>query len=126
MRTLIDSRRGRRPLVALFAGLLLVVAATSAEAAQRMDNPTAPTAAIPSTAGTVDAVEKASYEGGATGQGPADDAECQSYADRINVLTDQANFYYEPGAPNNTYWAFRDGISELKAKAADRGCFLIS
>jgi hypothetical protein len=125
MRTLTVSRRGRRRLVALFAGFLLLVAATSAEAAQRRDSPTAPTAALPSAAGTVDAIEKASYEGGSTGQGPADDAECESYANRINVLIDQLPLYYEPGGPNNTYQNFRDGISQLKAKAADRGCFLM-
>ena len=124
MRTLIDSRR---LLVAVLAGLLLLVAATSAEAAQRVDNPTAPTAGMPSTAGTVQAAqaENGGYEGGSTGQGPADDAECESYANRINVLISQLPLYYEPGGPNNTYMNFRDGISQLKAKAADRGCFLM-
>ena len=124
MRTLIDSRR---LLVALLAGLLLLAAATSAEAAQRVDNPTAPTAGMPSTAGTVQAAqaENGGYEGGSTGQGPADDAECESYANRINVLIDQLPLYYEPGGPNNTYQNFRQGIYQLKAKAADRGCFLM-
>ena len=82
---------------------------------------------MPSTAGTVQAAQAQSggYEGGSTGQGPADDAECESYANRINVLIDQLPLYYEPGGPNNTYRNFRDGISQLKAKAEDRGCFLM-
>jgi hypothetical protein len=125
MRTLIDSRRGRRPLVALLAGLLLLVAATSAEAAQRTDNPTAPTAGLPATAGTVQAAEAQSYEGGSTGQGPADDAECESYANRLNVLIDQAQFYYDNGSPK-TSRALLDGAWAVKAEALDRGCFLIS
>ena len=124
MRTLIDSRR---LLVALFTGLLLLAVATSVEAAQRIDSPTSPTAGMPSTAGAVQAAQAQSggYEGGSTGQGPADDAECESYANRINVLIDQLPLYYEPGGPNNTYHNFRDGISQLKAKAEDRGCFLM-
>ena len=104
MRTLID---GRRLLVALFAGLLLLAVATSAEAEQRVVNPASPTAGMPSTAGAVQAAQAQSgYEGGSTGQGPADDAECESYANRINVLIDQLPSTTRPAGPTT-----RTGIS---------------
>jgi hypothetical protein len=125
MRTLIDNRRGRRPLVALLAGLLLLAGATSAEAAPRIDRPTLPTAGIPSTAGTVHAAEAQGYEGGSTGQGPADDAECESYARRLNVLTSQAAFWYREGSWN-TGNALDQGAEQLEAEALDRGCFLVN
>jgi hypothetical protein len=125
MPTLTNSHRGRRPLVALLAGLLLLAGATSAEAAQRIDNPTAPTAGMPSTAGAVHAAEAQGYEGGSTGQGPADDAECESYARRLNVLTSQAAFWYRHGSPN-TGNALDDGAEQVEAEALDRGCFLVN
>jgi hypothetical protein len=124
MWTLIDSRCGRRPLVALLAGLLLLAGATSAEAAQRTDNPTSSAAGMPSTVGTVHAVEAQGYEGGSTGQGPADDAECESYARRLNILLEQAQFWYDHGQPN-TSKAFSNGAFEVKSEALDRGCFFI-
>ena len=118
-------QRGGRPLVALIAGLVLLAGATTAEAVQPVGTPTSSPTSTDSTAGTVRTAQARGYEGGATGDGPADDAECEGYARRLNVLVSQAAFWYRHNSPN-TGDALVQGAEAVEDEATDRGCFIMN
>lgn len=63
-------------------------------------------------------------DGGATGDGEADDAECEQVAGQLNVLNDLAKGCERYGDPINAT-RFRLQAIAMKDDAMDRGCFFI-
>ena len=63
-------------------------------------------------------------DGGATGDGEADDAECEQWAGQINVLNDLAKGCERYGDPINAT-RFRLQAIAMTDEAENRGCFFI-
>ena len=64
-------------------------------------------------------------EGGATGDGPADDDECERYASAINEAIGELQEDLDNVADLPTIAADQDQIDTLKNDGMDRGCFFI-
>jgi hypothetical protein len=63
-------------------------------------------------------------EAGATGDGPADQAECDKWASAINTGVNQLNTAIDDGDGDRAI-AWADEIEHLEQKAMDRGCFVV-
>jgi hypothetical protein len=109
----------RRPFLTLAALAAIAVAGPTAgaSAATKGGMETAPSPAESSQ--TVVALEA-----GSTGQGPADDKECEKRAVAINSWSDQANADVINGDAEGAEESARN-VEALEDQALDRGCFIL-
>lgn len=72
-------------------------------------------------------VQKSQVEGGATGDGPADDAECEKLAGDINAYVDVAVVLgsYEGGIDLDHIDMYLDAADRVEQKGLSRGCFFM-
>jgi hypothetical protein len=109
---------------------LFVLSASSASAIP--SRPTIGDGAVGKSPGAIHVVQKSNdVEGGATGDGPADDAECGRRADQINGMLDNAQTPPSGGGhhgppPGPDFRPMWQGMADMAMQEGlERGCFFM-
>ena len=115
--------------IVLALATMLLATAKPAEAALRAENGKIASgigSTVPSFEGAA-TVQKSQVEGGATGDGPADDAECERLASDINDYVDAAVVLgsFEGGISFDGIDMMLDSADRVEQKGLSRGCFFM-
>jgi hypothetical protein len=115
------SRRTLRTAAVLVAVLGATAASTAASQAAPLRSTFSPHPILQRT--TVTALK---VDAGATGDGPATDAECQDYAKDINDALGIAQNELNTNGMTDTWNHFVDLAKDVQNLAEDEGCFIVN
>jgi curli biogenesis system outer membrane secretion channel CsgG len=115
------SRRTLRTAAALAAVLGVAAGSTATSQAAPMRSTFSPHPIVQRTV-----VSALKVDAGATGDGPASDADCQDYAQDINDALDIAQNELNTGGMTDRWSQFTDLAKSVQDLAEDEGCFIVN
>jgi hypothetical protein len=112
-----------RATAALVAVMGIAAASTAASQAATVRGTLAP---HPILHRSVQEVSELKVDAGATGDGPATDADCQGYAQNINDALDIAQNELNTNGMTDRWNHFTDLAKDVQNLAEDEGCFIVN